>query len=165
MADNTDINVGTGATIAADDIGAGVLAQRVKPVWGPDGTGTDVDTPTGLPVTPVPGSAGGWTPAVSTGLTNTKVVVKASAGVLGGYAIFNPNTAVMYVQVWDALTASVTVGTTSPTYVLPVPAMSTANVEWTVGVHHGTGIIVAATAGPANNTAPTNALVATILYA
>lgn len=50
MADNVAITAGTGTTIAADDIGAGVLAQRVKPVWGPDGTGNDVDITTGKPM-------------------------------------------------------------------------------------------------------------------
>lgn len=41
MADNVAITAGTGTTIAADDIGAGVLAQRVKVVLGADGTGVD----------------------------------------------------------------------------------------------------------------------------
>lgn len=41
MADNVAITPGTGATVAADDIGGGVLAQRVKLVLGPDGTGND----------------------------------------------------------------------------------------------------------------------------
>lgn len=50
MADNLDVTPGTGATIAADDIGANVLAQRVKPVWGPDGTGNDIDVATGKPL-------------------------------------------------------------------------------------------------------------------
>lgn len=48
MADNTAQN-GT-ATIAADDIGSGVLVQRVKPVSGPDGTGNDACAATPLPV-------------------------------------------------------------------------------------------------------------------
>jgi hypothetical protein len=48
MADNTAQN-GT-ATIAADDIGSGVLVQRVKPVSGPDGTGNDACSATPLPV-------------------------------------------------------------------------------------------------------------------
>jgi hypothetical protein len=47
MVDNVTITPGTGATIAADDIGGGFLAQRVKPVWGPDGTGNDVDIASG----------------------------------------------------------------------------------------------------------------------
>jgi len=50
VADNIAVTPGTGTTIAADDIGAGVLAQRVKPVWGPDGTGNDVDTASGKPL-------------------------------------------------------------------------------------------------------------------
>jgi hypothetical protein len=50
MVDNVAVTAGTGTTIAADDIGAGVLAQRVKPVWGPDGTGNDTDVATGKPL-------------------------------------------------------------------------------------------------------------------
>lgn len=50
MADNVAITAGSGTTIAADDIGTGVLAQRVKPVWGPDGTGTDTQVAQPLPV-------------------------------------------------------------------------------------------------------------------
>lgn len=52
MADNLAVTAGLGTTIAADDIGAGVLAQRVKQVWGPDGTGNDVDVASGksLPI-------------------------------------------------------------------------------------------------------------------
>lgn len=41
MADNVAITAGTGTTVAADDIGGGVLAQRVKLVLGVDGTGID----------------------------------------------------------------------------------------------------------------------------
>lgn len=50
MVDNIAVTAGAGTTIAADDIGAGVLAQRVKPVWGPDGTGNDTDVATGKPL-------------------------------------------------------------------------------------------------------------------
>jgi hypothetical protein len=52
LTDNITVSAGTGTTIAADDIGGGVLAQRVKPVWGPDGTGNDTDVASGkaLPV-------------------------------------------------------------------------------------------------------------------
>lgn len=50
MADNVAVTPGTGATIAADDIGAGVLVQRVKTTWGPDGTANDTDVATGKPL-------------------------------------------------------------------------------------------------------------------
>lgn len=41
MADNVTITAGAGTTIAADDLGGGVLAQRIKLSLGPDGTGND----------------------------------------------------------------------------------------------------------------------------
>jgi hypothetical protein len=49
MADNVGYTPGTGATVAADDIG-GVLYQRVKLATGADGTATDVGPSSGLPV-------------------------------------------------------------------------------------------------------------------
>ena len=49
MADNATLPA-TGAVVAADDVGAGVLVQRVKPVWGADGTGTDTQVAQPLPV-------------------------------------------------------------------------------------------------------------------
>jgi hypothetical protein len=48
MADNVTLP-GEGAEIAADDVG-GVLFQRVKLAYGADGSATDVDTGSGLPV-------------------------------------------------------------------------------------------------------------------
>ena len=48
MADNVAITAGSGTTIAADDV-AGVLHQRVKTTWGPDGTANDTDVATGKP--------------------------------------------------------------------------------------------------------------------
>jgi hypothetical protein len=50
MADNFAITAGSGTTIATDDIGGGVQVQRVKPVWGVDGTGTDTSATNPLPV-------------------------------------------------------------------------------------------------------------------
>jgi hypothetical protein len=49
MADNVDITPGTGATVAADDIG-GALYQRVKVAFGDDGSGTDTSKANPLPV-------------------------------------------------------------------------------------------------------------------
>lgn len=50
MVDNVAITAGTGTTIAADDIGSGVLVQRVKPVWGADGSATDPSRSAPFPV-------------------------------------------------------------------------------------------------------------------
>jgi hypothetical protein len=48
MADNVAITPGSGAVVAADDIG-GVLYQRVKPVVGGDGEAADVSVANPLP--------------------------------------------------------------------------------------------------------------------
>jgi len=50
LADNVSITAGSGTNIATDDIGGGVQAQRVKPVWGVDGTGTDTSVANPMPV-------------------------------------------------------------------------------------------------------------------
>jgi len=49
MADNVAITPGTGATIAADDVG-GVLFQRIKLAWGVDGVATDASASAPLPI-------------------------------------------------------------------------------------------------------------------
>ena len=52
MADNVSITPGTGVTVAADECPAasGVMVQRTKTTWGPDGTANDVDVATGKPM-------------------------------------------------------------------------------------------------------------------
>lgn len=49
MADNVGYTPGSGATVAADDIG-GVLYQRVKPVVGSDGSATDISGENPMPI-------------------------------------------------------------------------------------------------------------------
>lgn len=68
MTDNVAITAGSGTTIAADDIGAGVLAQRVKPVWGPDGIGNDTDVASGKPLPVQLRASTGQTLSDTTGL-------------------------------------------------------------------------------------------------
>jgi len=49
MADNVGYTPGSGATVAADEIG-GVLFQRIKPTFGDDGAAVDVSATNPLPV-------------------------------------------------------------------------------------------------------------------
>lgn len=49
MVDNVAITAGTGTIIAADDVG-GILHQRTKTGWGPDGTFNDADVASGKPL-------------------------------------------------------------------------------------------------------------------
>jgi hypothetical protein len=51
MADNVAITAGSGTSIATDDVG-GVQYQRVKMVWGADGSVNDTSAAAPLPVVP-----------------------------------------------------------------------------------------------------------------
>lgn len=115
-------------------------------------------------VTPTPGTTGGWSVSSTTALSTTKVAVKASAGTFGGYMIFNPNTVETHVQVFNVASGSVTLGSTTPTYVLTIPANSAANLELTCGINHSTAITIAATTTATGSSAPTTGLQATIFY-
>jgi len=77
MADNIAVTPGTGATVAADDIGGGVLVQRIKPTFGADGTATDVSGSNPLPIV--------QTGALPTG-TNTIGTVNIAASQLAPLA-------------------------------------------------------------------------------
>lgn len=114
----------------------------------------------------------GWSPSLQTALTNTAVAIKATAGIFGGYmTLYNPNTAVTYVQLFNATSASVTVGTTPPFVFISLPGVasaaatgSAANLEVTNGIPFSTAISCAATTTPTGNTAPSNNIIGTILY-
>ena len=62
MADNVAISAGSGTTVGTDEVSL-VHYQRVKVVWGPDGTVNDADTAAAkaLPVQLVPQTANGLT--------------------------------------------------------------------------------------------------------
>lgn len=49
MADNIGYTPGSGATVAADDVG-GILYQRIKPAFGEDNTAVDVSATNPMPV-------------------------------------------------------------------------------------------------------------------
>lgn len=82
MADNVGYTPGTGATVAADDIG-GVLYQRVKIGIGDDGTAIDVSATNPLPVS--------GTVTANTGLTQplTDTQLRASAVPVSGTVTAN----------------------------------------------------------------------------
>ena len=97
-------------------------------------------------------------------LSNTATAVKASAGNLYGYHFYNPNSATIFIQVWNLGTGSVTVGTTAPTMVLAVPGLGALDTYLTIPVGFSTAITVAATTTATGSTAPGTALVANAFY-
>ncbi len=97
-----------------------------------------------------------------TALTNSKQTIKSSAGVLGGWYIYNPNTTASYVIIYN--TDTVTVGTTNPQLVLCIPPGAAANIEMTHGINFSTAISCAATTTGGGNGAPSTALEANFWY-
>lgn len=128
-------------------------------------------TPAASFVTPTPDTVNGWLVAQmtsadgSTALTNSAQVIKASAGKLGGWYIYNPNSTATYIPIYNVAAASVTVGTTNPQLTLCIPATSAANLEMVMGIpfsNAGFSCAAATTAG--GNSAPSIALEANFFY-
>lgn len=71
---------------------------------------------------PVDALRGGWSVAHTAALVATAVNVKTTKGALGGISVYNPNGSASYLQLFDALAANVTPGTTTPTISIGIGA-------------------------------------------
>lgn len=100
----------------------------------------------------------------STILVATAQAVKASAGKVYGYYLYNPESAVTFVHFYNTASGSVTVGTTSPLFTLQIPPASAANLMSEIGITFGTAITIAATTTAGGNTAPATGVSATIWF-
>lgn len=100
----------------------------------------------------------------STALTSTAQAIKGSAGLLCGYYIYNPNATAQFVQFYNTAQGSVTVGTTTPLFMVTIPAASGANLAFTFPVIFSTAMSWAATSTAGGNGAPTTALDAVAWY-
>jgi hypothetical protein len=94
---------------------------------------------------------------------NTAQAIKASAGRLFSLDVINPNPTPCYVQLFNAATASVTVGTTVPNYVIYVPASGSVTKEWP-GLFFATAITYAATTTATGSGDPTTGLTFSASY-
>jgi hypothetical protein len=122
-------------------------------------------------VTPQPHTQGGLSIYRSLDVGTTVAQIKGSAGQLYGWYITNRSTSPRYLKFFDALAASVTLGTTTPVMTIEIPGNSTdhiaANALGGMGIAFATGISVAATTGLADSdtTAPTaNDVVVNLFY-
>ena len=95
-------------------------------------------------------------------LVATKQTIKASAGKLYGWYIYNPEAAVTFVHFYN--TDTVTVGTTAPLITLPIPAGAAANVMSDIGITFSAAISCAATTTAGGNTAPATGVSLVALY-
>lgn len=121
-------------------------------------------------VTPQPHSIGGLSTMNAsssdggTALTSTAQAIKASAGQLYGYFIYNPNATAIFVQFYNVAQASVTVGTTNPLFMLTIPPASAANLMGTMGISFSTAMSWSATSTAGGNGSPATALDAVCWY-
>lgn len=113
-------------------------------------------------VSPVSGQ--GWPSTYSGSIGATATAVKSSAGTLGAYYIYNANTSVVYVQIFDLATGSVTLGTTAPKWSIGIPASGAANLELVNGLKFSTAITIAVTTTRAGSTAPTSTVDINMAY-
>lgn len=104
-------------------------------------------------------------------LTNAAIQVAGGAHSLYGVAFWNPNTVDVWVQIFDVLHASVTLGTTVPKMSIRVPAGNGIQAgsweEKFLGeskVAFATEISAAATTTATGNTAPTTGVQAQFVY-
>jgi len=113
-----------------------------------------------------PAASGGLSIYRDIDLDETGINIKASAGQLYGWYLFNDSAAHRYVKLYNKATAP-TVGTDTPVMTIPLPIGSGANVEYNIGITFSLGIGIGATTGVADNDtgAPdANDVVVNILY-
>lgn len=111
-------------------------------------------------------AATAYTPQMYAAQTTTVRTVKGTGGVFAGYIVYNPNAAaIAYVQLFNVATATtVTLGTTVPDMILPIPPASAANVMSDVGIGFSLGIKLACTTTATGSTAPASGLDMTVYY-
>ena len=90
----------------------------------------------------------------NTAVAATKVAALTGSFLVFNFTCFNPDTALAYIQFFDALTANVTVGATTPYFVLPLPAGGGIDSQLFCPKAFHTGIVFAATTLPTNAVAP-----------
>ncbi len=98
-------------------------------------------------------------------LAETKAVVRAGSCLMFNIVLFNPDaSASSYVQFFDALTADVTVGSTTPTFVIPVGPKGSGVLALNCPRAFRTGVVVACTATATGSGAPGTAAVVSLDY-
>ena len=107
----------------------------------------------------------GLTPYRKSNLTNTKTEVNASATAIYGIHVFNPDAAAMYLQLFNALAANVTVGTTVPDLSFGIPGGGgSLTLIFPLPIDFATALTIASTTSATGSTGPGTATVVNILY-
>lgn len=118
-----------------------------------------------MPADIKPDTGGGCSVGKALALAASGVNLKGSAGQVYGWCLHNVGASVAYVKLYDKATAPV-VGTDVPKLTIAVPAGVTVPFELPPGIPFANGIGWAATGAAADvdSSAPSGAIVATLLY-
>jgi hypothetical protein len=142
------------ATAASNTTGTGLLGVGILGYDGAKYQSVKTSTTGIVSVTDTAATTGGLS-IVSASVGGTATVIKASAGQLYGYHFFNTTAAVAYVQIFNVAAASVTLGTTTPTLSIGMPAGSGVTVNFDKGVAFSTAISFACTTTRTGSTGAT----------
>ena len=178
VADNgTTLSVDDGAgsltvdgTVAATQSGTWTVQPgntAITTAWLVTGTGgtfpvTDsggsltVDNGGTFAVQPQAATSGGASALKVLDSDETEDEIKATAGQLYNLYCFNSTNAILYVKLYNATAANVTVGTTTPVMTIPVPGNNDTDgagvvMTWPNGLAFDTAITIATTTGLADN--------------
>lgn len=97
-------------------------------------------------------------------LSETKAVVIAAPVLLFNIMGYNSGGAVSYLQFFDALTANVTVGATTPTFVIPLPASGGYSDTYELPEGFRNGVVIACTSSATGAGAPGAAAIVKLGY-
>ena len=149
-----------GAAIANGFYAFNYTAQYLKVTW----TRTSGTCVAGIELAPLPVEFPVGTSIVyyNGALSATKAVPKAGPAVISAIHIYNPSDAVGYLQVFDALTANVTVGSTAPTFTFAVATVAAGTITFPAPLELATGCVVAFTTTATGSSAPSTAGVVTM---
>ncbi len=87
-------------------------------------------------------------------VTATKVAPLVGSFLVFNFTCFNADTNIAYIQFFDAVTADVTIGSTTPYFVLPLPAAGGIDSQLNCPKAFRHGIIFAATSTSTGSSAP-----------
>lgn len=116
-----------------------------------------------LKVTDTPATSGGTT--VATGSATGAISIKASAGQLYGLMVYNGNTTPVYMQIFNTLVGSVTLGTTAPVMSIGLGPGVTMVRDISKGIAFSTAIVIAFTSSRAGLPGPANTVDYNVEYA
>jgi hypothetical protein len=144
------LTVGIAGTVAATQSGAWAVTQ--SGTW----TVQPGNTPNTSPwlVTDTPATSGGNSvySVISSGAANQDAAaIKASAGQVYGYSLFNTTASARYVKLYNLASGATSAST--PAMRIYLPPTGGANVDITKGVAFGTGISIRITTGAADSDA------------